>query len=105
MEKKWQGVASVDAIPPKEGRRVVCGNKELALFNLGNEFMAVQNQCPHKAGPLADGIVAGKSVFCPLHNLNIDLESGCALAGGEGRVRVYPVKVVDNKVHVCLEPN
>ena len=97
---KWYPVADVNAVPVREGRRVVCGDREAALFNLGHEYLAVDNRCPHKQGPLADGIVAGKAVFCPLHNWKISLESGCALSGGEGRVKVYPVKIEGKKVYI-----
>ena len=59
--------------------------RELAIFNLGpstelgagDRFLAVDNQCPHKAGPLADGIVTGTSVVCPLHTWKISLVDGC----------------------------
>ena len=102
-QPNWRAVTDVNSIPPKEGRRVICGDYEAALFNLGDEYLAVDNRCPHKSGPLADGIVAGKAVFCPLHNWKISLENGCALSGGKGRVRVYPVKVLDGKVCVAFE--
>jgi len=102
-KEKWVAVAETALVPLKEGRRVVCGPVELALFNLGDEYRAVDNHCPHKSGPLADGIVAGKSVFCPLHNWKIGLEHGCALSGGEGQVKVYPVKVEDGKVWVDFQ--
>ena len=101
--RKWHFVTDTNAIPLKEGRRVFCGDRELALFNLGREYRALDNQCPHKAGPLADGIIAGCAVFCPLHNWKISLENGCALSGGVGQVKTYPVKVIKNKVYVALE--
>ncbi|MBI4432344.1 MAG: nitrite reductase small subunit NirD [Candidatus Omnitrophica bacterium] len=89
-----------ELIPAKEGRRVKIGENEIALFNLGGDFLAVDNRCPHKEGPLADGIVAGKAVFCPLHNWKISLETGCALSGGTGQVKSYPVKLKDGKIHI-----
>ena len=98
----WQVVGDRNAIPLREGRRVKCGDKEIALFNLGDTFLAVDNRCPHRQGPLADGIVAGNSVFCPLHNLRIDLQTGCALAGGEGKVRCYPVKLQNDQILLDL---
>jgi len=100
---KWYPVAGIDEIPEKEGRRVYYGDREIALFNLGDEFRAIDNICPHKQGPLADGIVAGKTVFCPLHGLNISLEDGCALKDGEGQVKVYPIKVIDQKVCIAFD--
>lgn len=101
--RKWYFVALTDTIPAKEGRRVYFEDRQLALFNLGNEFVALDNQCPHKQGPLADGILSGKAVFCPLHNWKISLETGCALAGGKGQVKVYPVKVQERRIYVAFE--
>ncbi len=102
-EIKWFRAAPLGSIPEKEGRRVQYGEHAAALFNLGREYLAVDNQCPHKGGPLADGIVAGKNVFCPLHNWKINLESGCALSGGEGQVKVYPVKIIDDFICIAFE--
>ena len=97
---KWYFVAETASIPKNEGRKVCFGGKEFALFNLGSEFRAVDNRCPHKQGPLADGIVSGRSVFCPLHSLKVSLENGCTPAGS--CVTVYPVKVIDKKVHIAF---
>ena len=101
--KKWHYVADGTDIPLREGRRVRYGDYDVALFNVGEGFLAVDNRCPHRQGPLADGIVAGKSVFCPLHSWKISLESGCAIAGGEGSVSTYPIKVVEGKVYIVFE--
>ena len=101
----WHYVADSADIPLREGRRVRFRDFDVALFNVGDAFMAVDNRCPHKQGPLADGIVAGKAVFCPLHSWKISLESGCALNGGSGAVRTYPVNVVDGKVYVAFTPH
>jgi len=103
MAIHWYPAVDTNAIPLKEGRRVRLGDQEIALFNLGDEYAAIDNQCPHKQGPLADGIVAGKSVYCPLHTLNIDLTDGCALKGGEGQVKVYPTKVIEKMVYVAFD--
>ncbi|MBI1870324.1 MAG: nitrite reductase small subunit NirD [Chlamydiae bacterium] len=99
---KWYRVCGTREIPAKEGRRVQFGDHQIALFHLGNEFCAIDNACPHKQGPLADGILAGSSVFCPLHGWKIDLKTGCALNGGQGQVKTYPVKVVEGDVYVAF---
>ena len=101
--RKWYFVADARAVPVKEGRRVYFEDRQLALFNLGNEYVALDNQCPHKQGPLADGILSGKAVFCPLHNWKISLENGCALSGGKGQVKTYPVKVINDSIYVAFE--
>ena len=101
--RKWFPAVDVQAIPAKEGKKVSCGSYEIALFNLGGEYLAIDNRCPHKQGPLSDGIVSGKAVFCPLHNLKVSLENGCALNGGEGQVKTYPVKVINGQVCIAFE--
>lgn len=99
----WQPVARTHEIPVREGRKVSFEGHEVALFNLGEKYLAVDNRCPHKQGPLADGLVSGESVFCPLHNWKISLENGCALSGGEGKVKVYPVKIVNQSVCIAFK--
>lgn len=73
---QWIRVAYCDDIPLREGREVVVGNRSIAVFNFGEKFLAVENRCPHRGGPLADGIVSGQSVVCPLHGWKIDLQNG-----------------------------
>ena len=74
--KRWVQVTAVENIPLREGRSVQIGGHELALFNLPGRFLAVENRCPHRGGPLADGIVSGAMVVCPLHAWKIDLATG-----------------------------
>ena len=100
---KWYPVPGAESIPPREGRKVKHKDLEVALFNVGDGYLAVDNRCPHKQGPLADGILSGKNVFCPLHNWKISLESGCALSGGQGQVKTYPVKVVGGNICIAFE--
>ncbi|MBI2884727.1 MAG: nitrite reductase small subunit NirD [Candidatus Omnitrophica bacterium] len=100
----WRLVTECGTIPVREGRRVICGKEEVALFNLGADaYLAVENRCPHRQGPLADGIVAGTSVYCPLHSWRINLETGCAISGGEGCVKRYPVKIADGKIYLAFD--
>ena len=105
---QWFPVAKTTDIPKNEGRKVSFQAYELAVFNVAGEFLAIDTLCPHKQGPLADGIVSGQSVFCPLHNLKIDLKNG--LADGGSCVKTYPVKVIAGKIcvafhegHLCRE--
>ena len=74
--REWVPIAYCDDIPRHEGRAVLVGDREIAVFNLGDRFLAVDNRCPHRGGPLADGIVTGESVVCPLHGWKIDLQNG-----------------------------
>ena len=75
-ETRWIRVTTCENVPLREGRPVVIGDRELALFNLGDRFLATDNQCPHKGGPLCDGIVTGSSIVCPLHAWKINLDTG-----------------------------
>ncbi|HYM76848.1 MAG TPA: nitrite reductase small subunit NirD [Candidatus Dormibacteraeota bacterium] len=76
VTRRWTRIAQCRDIPLREGRAVKVGNREIAIFNLGDRFLAVDNRCPHQGGPLADGIVSGGSVVCPLHAWKISLETG-----------------------------
>ncbi len=73
---RWIRVARRESVPLREGRAVRLGDREIALFNLGDRFLATDNRCPHQGGPLCDGIVAGESVVCPLHAWKVRLDSG-----------------------------
>jgi nitrite reductase (NADH) small subunit len=63
-------------IPLREGRAVSVAGREIAIFNLGDRVLAIDARCPHKSGPLAEGIVTGSTVVCPLHAWKISLETG-----------------------------
>jgi len=77
----WIRIAYCRDIPLREGRAVKVGHREIALFNLGERFLAVDNKCPHRGGPLADGIVSGTTVVCPLHAWKLSLETGKGVSG------------------------
>jgi nitrite reductase (NADH) small subunit len=102
----WIRITETRNIPEREGRTVELGPTSVALFNLGERFVAIENRCPHKGGPLADGIVGGTMVTCPLHNWRICLESGEVRKGCNGqdiRLRTFDVKVEDGTVMLSLE--
>jgi nitrite reductase (NADH) small subunit len=104
-EERWIRVTVVANIPPREGRAVLVGGQELALFNLGDRFLATDPQCPHEGGPLCDGIVTGTSVVCPLHAWKVDLESGQVTRPTHGKghcVGTYQTRVDDGVVSVLL---
>jgi len=97
---RWVRVTSTDNIPLREGRAVRLGHEEIAIFNLGDKFVAVENRCPHRGGPLADGIVSGDSVVCPLHQWKVCLSSGEVTRPQDAPdcVRSFPVQVIDGVV-------
>jgi nitrite reductase (NADH) small subunit len=76
MTTQWVRITNCGNIPIREGRSVRIGSREIAIFNLGDRFLAVENLCPHKGGPLSEGIVSGNVVVCPLHSWKIGLECG-----------------------------
>lgn len=76
---RWIRTARCEDIPLREARSVKFGDREIAIFNLGDRFLAVDNRCPHKGGPLCDGIVSGAAVVCPLHARKVDLKTGNVL--------------------------
>lgn len=92
-------VCSVDDVPLGEGRALTLAGRRIALFRAESGWYATDAECPHKGGPLADGIVAERSVICPLHERRFDLESGAALSDGCG-VRTHHVEVRDGHVFV-----
>lgn len=100
----WFRIAGVERIPPREGRAVTIGTREFAIFNAGDRFLAVDGRCPHKGGPLCDGIVSGDTVVCPLHAWKIGLTSGEVLrpTGITACVHAYPVRVEDGVVMLGL---
>jgi nitrite reductase (NADH) small subunit len=76
---------------------------DIALFRTAkDEVFALRDQCPHKGGPLSQGIVHGSSVTCPLHNWRIDLDSGNALAPDQGCSHRFPVKIEHGMVYIEL---
>lgn len=98
----WIRVARCDAVPRREGRAVRIGDREIAIFNLGDCFLAVDNRCPHRNGPLSDGIVAGDAVVCPLHAWKVNLQTGAVErpVGESACVQAYATRVEAGEVLV-----
>ncbi|ADU29149.1 nitrite reductase small subunit NirD [Evansella cellulosilytica] len=96
-------VAQLDELPLKIGKEVKVGGHEIALFRLSNgKVKAIENKCPHKQGPLAEGIVSGEHVFCPLHDWKIDITTGEVQKPDDGCVKTYDVEVTDDTVYILL---
>jgi len=99
----WIRVTTTDNIPLREGRAIRIGDDEIAVFNLGGRFVACDNACPHRRGPLADGIVTGDSVVCPLHAYKICLDTGEVTKPDVCiRVDTYPVRVENGVILIAL---
>jgi nitrite reductase (NADH) small subunit len=98
--KRWVRITHCENIPLREGRAVRAGHREIAIFNLGDRFLAVENRCPHKGGPLSEGIVSGNTVVCPLHAWKMSLETGkgVSAASASSCVATFPARVEDGVV-------
>ena len=101
---QWQKSTTLEEIPILGARVIRAKVGEVAIFrNSENEVFAILDQCPHKGGPLSQGIVHGKTVTCPLHSWNIYLASGCAVAPDEGCTKSFEVKVESGVVWLNRE--
>jgi nitrite reductase (NADH) small subunit len=94
-------VCATDEVPLGEGRAVTVEGRRIAIFNAPTGWYALDHACPHRGGPLADGIVSDSCVTCPLHERRYDLATGSALLGGDG-VTAHEVEVRDGEVMVRL---
>lgn len=100
----WQVVCRVEDIPVLGARRVARPRGiDVAVFrNAGDQVFALLDRCPHKGGPLSQGIVFGTSVACPLHNWTIALEDGTAKAPDQGCTQRFSCRVEEGQV--LLDP-
>ena len=102
MSNQWKAICEVADIPVL-GARVLkrAALPDVAIFrNSSDRVFALLDRCPHKGGPLSQGIVFGERVACPLHNWNIELQSGCAVAPDEGCTQKFSVRVEDGHVYM-----
>ncbi|XJZ28754.1 nitrite reductase small subunit NirD [Bacillota bacterium Lsc_1132] len=89
--------------PSGLGKTVTIGSKEIAVFKLENgEFRAIENRCPHKGGVLAEGMVSGTFVYCPMHDWKICLTDGNVQAPDKGCVKTFHVDVHGGEVFILL---
>jgi nitrite reductase (NADH) small subunit len=104
-QSDWLDIGPTAQIDPGMAATLpVEGGEEIAVFHtIGGEFYALVNKCPHKQGPLSQGIVHGDSVSCPLHNWKISLKSGKALGDDEGCTPTIPLKVDAGRLYLLRE--
>jgi nitrite reductase (NADH) small subunit len=100
MSGDWLDIGPVDQLPAMGARTLpVRGGDEIAIFRTANgQIYALVNKCPHKQGPLSQGIVHDTTVTCPLHNWRISLVTGKALGEDEGCTPVIPLKVDGGRI-------
>ena len=92
------------SLPPGKGETVLLNGRRIAVFNVGGEFFALDDDCPHRGGPLGSGWVDADAcqVTCPLHGWAFDLKTGAGVTAPARPVRSHPVRVVDGKVEVAV---
>jgi nitrite reductase (NADH) small subunit len=91
-----RAIGRIEQIPQGEGRTFAVDGVEVAVFHTrAGEVFATQPECPHRGGPLADGLVDAARVICPLHDRTYDLRTGQGV-GTECNVRVFPVRTTDD---------
>ena len=100
----WIDIGTLADIPQRGARTLqLPGEKEIAVFRTSDDHVfALVNECPHKKGPLSQGIVHGHAVACPLHNWSIGLADGVAVAPDEGCAPSFEAKLEDGFVYLKL---
>ncbi|PHZ85128.1 nitrite reductase small subunit NirD [Paremcibacter congregatus] len=103
MKPNWIEVGLSEDIPYLGSRVIKTGGTDIAIFKTATgELFALEDKCPHKGGPLSQGIVHGRSVSCPLHNWDISLEDGEALGPDSGCSHVIAVDIKDGIIYLDL---
>ena len=101
----WHAIGTLEDIPRLGSRVIKTSACEIAVFRTArDEVFALEDRCPHKGGPLSQGIVYDTRVACPLHNWVINLETGRATGADSGCSRSYPVQVLAGRVSIDLDP-
>lgn len=94
----WIDIGHVDDIPLRGARKLKTALGCVAIFRTGpEEVFAATDRCPHKDGPISEGIVHGQRVTCPLHNWVFDLNTGAAI-GEEGSIQTFPVRLEAGRI-------
>lgn len=104
-QTNWKNIGPLTNIPLRGARRLCLthAGQPIAVFRTGgDEVFALIDVCPHREGPLSEGIVSGKTVTCPLHNWVIGLDDGKAVAPDEGAARALSVRLIDGDIYVHL---
>lgn len=99
----WKNIGAISNIPIR-GSRHLCltfVGRPAAVFRTSeNEIFALVDECPHKRGPLSEGIISGKTVTCPLHNWVIGLQDGKAELPDEGAVHALLIRLIDGNIYI-----
>jgi nitrite reductase (NADH) small subunit len=97
----WVAAGAVEGIPRRGARVVRLAGQDIAVFRTGDDRVyALRDRCPHRGGPLSQGIVHGHRVTCPLHDWVIDLTDGTAAGPDEGCTPIFKVRIEDGQLFV-----
>ncbi|MCJ8520974.1 nitrite reductase (NADH) small subunit [Pseudorhizobium tarimense] len=100
----WIAIGNIDDIPLRGARCVKTPQGKIAVFRTGeNEIFALEDHCPHRGGPVSEGIVHGAAMTCPLHNWVISLQSGKAVGADEGAVKTITLRKDNGALFIALE--
>jgi nitrite reductase (NADH) small subunit len=103
-EMDWIAIGTIADIPLRGARCVDTPQGKIGVFRTAeDQVFAIEDHCPHKGGPLSQGIVHDASVTCPLHNWVFSLETGKAQGADEGSVRTIRLKVEHGRLFIALE--
>jgi nitrite reductase (NADH) small subunit len=101
---RWIRIGSINDIPRRGARCVASPRGRIAVFRTGDDqIFATEDRCPHKGGPLSQGIVHGTSVTCPLHNWVISLKTGEAQGADHGAVRTIEIKLEGDELFIAAD--
>lgn len=101
---QWFDVGALEDVPRLGARVVRTARGDIAVFRTAEDALfALEDRCPHRGGPLSQGIVYNGRVACPLHNWSIDLAGGCAVGPDEGCAATYVVRVQDGRIYLQLD--
>jgi nitrite reductase (NADH) small subunit len=104
MSENWIDIGRLDDIPVLGARVVKTNSGDVAVFRTaGDHVFALHDKCPHKGGPLSQGIVHGTSVTCPLHNWVIGIDTGEARGNDKGCAHRFDIKLTDGRVFLDMK--
>ena len=107
-DKSWVDLSKVGTTAEFEdleaGKLVEAGGQSIAIFTLGGTYYAIENTCPHRGGPLAEGMMAGEEVICPWHGSRFNIKTGAVVTPPAQRgVKSFPVRVTGDDVEIEIE--
>jgi len=102
LMSQWIRVANVADIKPNKAREIEHQGRVIAIFQVGNQYHAIDGICPHQGGPLAEGPLEGTCVTCPWHGWQFDVVTGKTPLGSRVKQEVFPVKREGDEIFVEL---